>query len=138
MGINWEEWAARHNITMRVEPGWEGQVPTEMEGMGAWTVLLKRKASGATERVLVPFFMGQGHKGREPGIGEVLECLLGDAESVEGVGREEWIQMMGYASDDKEALIVYRSCVRTGERLERLLGKDLLAELKKLVAEVGG
>ena len=136
--IDWEEWASRHNITMRVEPGWEGQEAPGMENMDAWTVLLKRQARGATERVLVPFYMGRGYEGRAPLIGEVLECLVGDAESIEGVSKEEWIQMMGYAPGDKSALTVYRACVRTGERLERLLGKELLADLKRLVAEVDG
>lgn len=129
-----EEWAAAHNITMRVEPGWEGPASVGVEGMDAWTVLLKRQAKGDTVRVLVPFYMGKGYQGRPPTIGEVLECLVFDATSVEGLDYDAWVKSLGW-EDSRDTLDAYWACVRIGEHLKRLLGEELLADLKRLVEE---
>lgn len=84
-----------------------------------WTVTLRF----GRRRMTVPFYMGYGHNGREPLVGEVLECLLSDANASED-GLEEFCANLGLDADSRKAERTYKACVRTAKRLQQFLGNE--------------
>lgn len=93
--------------------------------MDPWTVTLR----GPGRRTMtVPYYMGQGHDGREPEAAGVLNSLVQDASDTQA-DFETWCGEFGYDTDSIRALQIYQDCQRTRKRLERFLGPDVLALL---------
>lgn len=68
------------------------------------------------------FFMGPALK-EEPGAAGVLSCLLSESVALER-DFEEWCGDYGYDTDSRKAERIYKECVKSGERLKKLLGED--------------
>jgi hypothetical protein len=106
----------RNNITMTVKAGAKARQPWQLSST-AWTCVLKHEGRQMT----VPFFMGSGHNGREPEVGEVLDAILSDATMVEGMSGEEWARECGFEADDGWET-VYTTVVRQTRKVKQLLG----------------
>lgn len=73
-------------------------------------------------RMSVDFWMGQAHTA-EPDAKSVLDCLLSDALAGDDTF-EDFCAEFGYGADSRSAERTYQACVKTGERLRKLLGDD--------------
>jgi hypothetical protein len=90
-----------------------------MDRMDWWDVTLRMDG----RRLTVPFGMGYGHHGRQPGAREVLSSLLSDTASTENnASFEEWAGDYGYDTDSRKAERTYKQVVRQAERLRTFLG----------------
>lgn len=108
-----------HGITATVEYG----APERNDDWQAdgWTVTFHRKGDGR-KRLTVPFYMGSGHHGAEPGAAEVMGCLLSDADCYENAQDiDDFANEFGY-DKPSAAIKAYKGCERIGKRLDRFLG----------------
>jgi hypothetical protein len=62
-------------------------------------------------------------------VGDVLYSVLSDAEACE-MSFEEWCDALGENNDSIKALNTYRLCQENGFKLLRLLGRELVDELR--------
>jgi len=98
--------------------------PEWMEADG-WTCKLRYQGRQMT----FPFYMGMGLNGREPGLDDVLHCLLSDWDAGEQ-SFEEFCSDMGYDEDSRRAEKVWQTCRKAAERTARLFrDKEALAQL---------
>lgn len=72
--------------------------------------------------LVTPFMQGLAHTDN-PTAGDVLACLLSDAQAVHETF-ESWCSDLGLDSDSRKALATYEQCRATRTQLEYLLGKD--------------
>jgi len=76
------------------------------------------------------FSMGYGHKGKEPNIESVLDCLASDAANLEDAnGFEDWAFELGYSPNSRKAEKMYRAVERQTKRLKTFLGPVLYDRL---------
>jgi hypothetical protein len=72
----------------------------------------------------VPFYTAPAW-GREPELGDVMDCLRSDAVGVMNVSCfEEWADELGFDSDSRRAETTYGQVRRQTEELRQLLGDD--------------
>ena len=77
------------------------------------------------KRMAIFFSMGRGHNGREPELGDVLDCLASDAASVDNADTfDAWAAEYGYDTDSRRHERTYKTCVRQRDRLRAFLGED--------------
>lgn len=81
-------------------------------------------------RWTVPFSMGSGHRGAEPTLASVLDCLASDASSIENTqGFEDWASDMGWNADSRKAERTYKICEAQAKRLRSFLGEEAYQQL---------
>ncbi len=86
-------------------------------------------------RQMVVFFSkGSGHKGAEPTLDEVLECLASDCAQLGSF--EDWCSDFGFDSDSRKAERTYNAIVKQEAALRRLLGDEFDSVLEAQFAEV--
>jgi hypothetical protein len=67
--------------------------------------------------------MGSGHKGKQPTVADVLDCLASDSAGVENADSfEGWCSEYGYDTDSRKALATYKQCEKQADRLKSLVG----------------
>lgn len=81
-----------------------------------WRVTLKL----GRKRMTTEFHTGYGITG-QPKPAEVLDCLLSDASSVEGVDFEDWCDELGFDRDSRRAERIYKVSERQTVKLHRFL-----------------
>jgi hypothetical protein len=101
--------------------------------MDHWLVCLSAKAADGEGRALIKLFYskGLGHKGVEPELHEVLECLHSDSGAEHG-SFEDWASDFGYSTDSRSAERVYLEIQSQTKMLESLLGAKGFDEFKNL------
>lgn len=86
-----------------------------------WTVTIRK----GRRSMRVPFYMGSGHNGREPGAADVLPCLVSDSEGVENARDfADWCAEYGYDTDSRRAHATYTACRNIARRLKNVVGDD--------------
>lgn len=88
------------------------------KGSTGYTVTLRYKGRQLT----CPFYMGSALTG-EPSAADVLSCLISDSSACDQ-SFEEWASDLGYDIDSRKAEATYNACVKSGEKVRRLLGSD--------------
>lgn len=88
---------------------------TDMDDMDWWNVRLRL----GDKIMTVPFGMGYGHEGKEPGAVDVLSCLISDVTEEDF---EDWCATYGYDTDSRKAERTYREIGRQTFRLREFLG----------------
>lgn len=73
-------------------------------------------------RMSLDFWQGTGIKNKPTATG-VLECILSNAQASEE-HFEEFCASYGYDQDSRKAEKIWRFCIKTKERLKKLLGAD--------------
>ena len=90
-----------------------------------YEVILLRKIEGEVgARSMTTFFsMGSAHR-NPPTAKDVIECLLMDAQSIEGESFEDWADAMGWDQDSRKAERCYKVIGEQAAALETFLGSD--------------
>ena len=84
-----------------------------------WRVQL----TGPGGKMSLTFTKGSGHGGKRPTLAEVLDCLVTDAQSLEGARSfEEWTRNLGDDPDSRRAERAYRAVVVQTDKLKACLG----------------
>lgn len=106
-----------------------------------WKCVIKRPmpdAKAGEQCVLRTIFsMGLGHKGKQPKLDEVLDCLANDADGVIASLEpplswntfEDWCSEYGYDTDSRKAERTYKVCQKQAIELLAFLDNDLYATL---------
>ena len=93
------------------------------DNMDHWRCVI----SCGRRRMTLVFSMGLGHRGAEPKLAEVLDCIASDAASaLEDFA--DWCSNLGYSEDSRKAERVYKACQRQAVSLRRLLGSTAAYE----------
>lgn len=83
------------------------------------TLRLKRHS------MTIAYSKGYGHKGVEPTVEEVLDCLALDADGhAQAVDFDDWARDYGYDTDSRRAYSIYREIDRQSGKLKALLDDD--------------
>lgn len=98
------------------------EIPDDFRDFDPWTVVLRR--GDTKQRMTVPFYMGQGHNGKEPTADEVLYCLLSDAAGYEAEAGNfsGWCSQYGYDKDSRKAYATFQKVQSQTRRLKQFLG----------------
>ena len=97
-----------------------------------WRVIL---AEPVQKDMTLFYSMGSAHTG-EPELLDVLNCLLMDWQSVQGVdGFEEWADELGYDTDSRQAERIYNACKRQTKELEGFFTSNQLEQLSELFSD---
>ena len=89
--------------------------------MDHWRVTLHT----GRKQMTVLFSKGLGHKGAEPTVAEVLECISADSTSVENARDfSEWCNEYGFDTADRSHRPIYTQCQKQAARLRKFLGED--------------
>ena len=85
------------------------------------------------------YFMGAAHVDEAgapaaPRAGEVLYCLIRDAEALQ-LTFEEWANELGYDEDSRNAARTYNACREEGEKLARVFTSGELEAIRVLTEE---
>lgn len=119
--MNISEFVTSASITMTAERTYENpNMGTDSHyPMDHWRCRLTTGRS----RMTITFSMGKGHHGKEPTIGDVLDCLASDAACYENAGSfEDWCSEYGYDTDSRRAERTYKTVERQSVKLARFLG----------------
>lgn len=95
----------------------------DSENMDHWACAIRF----GRRRMTLFFSMGSAHKGKAPGISEVLDCLLSDYVHPKE-NFESWASEFGYDTDSRKAEKTFTACQLQSRNLEALLG-DKLSDL---------
>lgn len=106
-----------NNIEFEVEYG--ADYNEEFKNADGWTCTFYYNG----EEESFPFYMGVGHKGREPEMIEVLDCLFRDGEALD-MTFSDWCNYCGYDNDSIRALKTFEECQKIGIKLKGLFGED--------------
>jgi hypothetical protein len=113
-------------IQMTVERTGKNPHMADSEKMDHWRITLKC----GNDKMRLYFSKGYGHKGAEPRLEEVLDCLASDACGIDNARNfKEWASEYGYSTDNRKAEKTYNTCKTQRDELERLLGPSLYAAL---------
>ena len=104
----------------KANPNMESETP-----MDHWKCVLNNPA-GKTLHVF--FSMGQGHKGKQPKLDEVLNCLASDCSGVEN-DFEDFCSELGYDTDSRKAERIFKTCKAQAVKLEEFLGTEAFQQL---------
>lgn len=92
-------------------------------------------------RAMSPYSIGrQNWERANPGTpvaphpADVLHSLILDSSAV-GQSFESWCDEYGYDSDSRKAEATYRECQQNADKLARVLGRPLIAELSTLLQD---
>ena len=139
----------KHCITGRAERGRTVDPPCfDVSAMIGWRITLRYPPPDQRERqpgeghrayllrrrprlMKLDFYQGNGHK-EMPTVADVLHCLLMDASVLHSRDFEEWADDLGLDTDSRKAEQTYRRCLEQTEKLETLLGSDLIEELSAI------
>lgn len=116
------EFIADLGLTMTVERA-DNNPHMDPDGsrMDNWKCRIRQGRKSLT----TPFSQGIGHKGAEPTLPGVLECLASDAASIENARDfADFADEMGMDSDSIKALRMYKVCQREAAKLSRFLGAE--------------
>lgn len=121
--MNIQEFITKNNIKMTVKPRLANPL---MDGVGMdhWTVTIK----GNNKRMSVAYSMGSGHKGKEPDLEGVLECLASDVSCSQDTF-SEFCSNLGYDEDSRKAEKIYLACKAIKGKLAKVLPVDELLEV---------
>jgi hypothetical protein len=121
--MNYSDFAQKHGITMTYEARvGRADIDSWPRGTSHWTI--KIKGPGGTMTTI--YSMGPAHTGR-PVLDDVLSCLALDASTAEQCNSAA--DLVVELGPIKNAGRMYRALVQSREKLVRILGLDLLAEL---------
>lgn len=122
--MNIQEFITKNNLKMTVKPRLANPL---MDGVGMdhWTVTIK----GNNKRMSVAYSMGSGHKGKEPDLEGVLECLASDV-SCSQYTFSEFCSNLGYDEDSRKAEKIYLACKAIKGKLAKVLPVDELLEVE--------
>lgn len=113
-------------ITMTATQWHENPHIDDNQKMDHWRCILRH----GRRRMTVYFSKGIGHKGTEPTIAEVLDCLASDASTVDNAqGFEDWASDLGYDPDSRKAERTFKAVQRQSDRLRDFLGDSLYRTL---------
>jgi hypothetical protein len=113
---------------IRMEATYVGTESTDGWDHDAWSCTFRK--SGEQGSLTFDYRMGLGLQGNEPKPAEVMDALLSDAVSYDGVASfEEWATEYGYDTDSRRAEGMYRACGETSRRLRTYLGTDVFDAL---------
>lgn len=118
-----QQFIDRHNLTLTATRTDRNPDMSDFEG-DHWRVTLKRPG----KQMSLFFSKGYGHGGAPPTAEEVLECLRSDAYA-DGDTFEEFCFSLGYDSDSRKAVKIYKAVQRQTDKLRRFLDADLFTEL---------
>jgi len=111
----------KYGITLDAE--WTERNPNMADGkypMTHWRVTLKR--ANPRRQMTVIFSMGMAHTG-QPGVDDVMNCLLMDASGMEYAENfEDWANEYGYDPDSRTAEHIYESTRQQTAKLRQFLG----------------
>lgn len=135
--ISIEQFLSDNRITMTAERVDRNPNMPDSNGMDHWKCVFTRhfttdalytnmttgesRPRTYTARMTTYFSMGYGHKGKEPGAADVLDCLASDSSSVSD-SLEDWCSNYGYDTDSRKAERTYKACVHAASRLKTFLG----------------
>lgn len=92
------------DLNIKMSCTWGNREEDKHPNMDSWTCKLTRREEGKRYSLTTPFFMGYGHKGKEPSIKVVLDCMLADSASIENSPDfEDWAREYGQGEDSREA-----------------------------------
>lgn len=96
----------------------------DSQDMDHWKCKFVGRNLGMT-RMTVYFSKGYGHKGAEPEISEVLDCLASDAAGFSNAPSfEDWASEYGYDTDSRKAEKTFKAVLKASACLEQFLGHD--------------
>ena len=111
---------------IRISCKYGAPVNDEFKSDDGWTCTLKHNRKQLT----VPFYMGQGHYGKEPTAADVLSCLISEALSYKGARSfEDFAADFGYDPDSRRAEKIYKRCGQIEKKLKIFLPDNILLEL---------
>lgn len=119
------EFIAEHKLTMTVNATDHNPcMDDDDHPMDHWRCRIRqgRKSMSLT------FSMGSGHNGKRPELDEVLSCLASDSSLVDQTF-ENFCDEFGYEHDSRKHKRTYNACIKQGNQLLALLGKDAFDEL---------
>lgn len=126
--ISIDDFVSQNDFRMKCE--WAPNNPNmqESENMDHWKCVIRRK--GNIGSMTLVFSMGMAHRGKEPEVADVLDCLASDASGIENSPSfEDWCSEYGYDTDSRKAEKTFKACEHQSKRLKKLLGEDLYAQL---------
>ena len=121
--MNIQQFITKNNIKMTVKPRLANPL-MDSAGMDHWTCHL----TANKKKMSLAYSMGSGHKGREPRLDEVLECLASDVNCVDSTFAN-FCNELGYNQDSRKAERIYKACKRLKVSLVRLVDLDELSEV---------
>lgn len=93
------------------------------DNMDHWRCRIKNNLNG--NRMRVVFSMDTGHRGKQPTLADVLDCLTSEAASVDSARSfDDWCSEYGCDTDSRKAERTYNACVKQASDLASLLGEQ--------------
>lgn len=122
--MNIQKFITKNNLKMTVKPRLANPL-MDSPGMDHWTVTIK----GNNKRMSTAYSMGSGHKGKEPDLEGVLECLASDVSCSQG-SFKEFCSGLGYNEDSRKAEKMFIACRNIKNKLSKILPIDDLLEVE--------
>jgi hypothetical protein len=91
-----------------------------------WEVCLYR----GDVKTTVDFYLGEGHKGREPELKEVIHSLISGNYIALRLTFEEFCCDYGYDTDSRKAFATWEDCERIAIKLRELFTADEIMQLE--------
>jgi hypothetical protein len=106
----------------------------DSNNMDHWKCVLSRSfwehgKRKITVKMTVTFSMGYGHRGAEPDAARVLSCLASVSSIVDDHSFDDWCAELGYDTDSRKALKIFKACHHMAKRLQNFLGVDLYGQI---------
>ena len=109
----------QHRITMTTHSVRENPFMDNSQSMNHWKCRLRCGRNSMT----VYFSKGYGHRGAEPTLPEVLDCLASDAADYDNASSfDEWCDQYGFDADSRKVEKTWKTIGKQRDNLERLLG----------------
>lgn len=115
-------------VKIRMTATWVDHNPhmDDSSAMDHW----KCKIYCGSQSMTVYFSKGYAHKGAEPTLEEVLDCLASDAAGYENARSfEDWAGDYGYDTDSRKAERTFKTIEKQAASLKRVLGEELYKAL---------
>lgn len=124
--MNTKQFVNRHGITATVDYADSNPNNPDWTDANHFKVTLYNNLG---KQLTTPFSQGYGISGK-PEAADVLDSLASDAASIEqDESFEDWASNLGYDTDSRKALRIYRACEREAKKLRQFLGPKSYAQL---------
>ena len=139
LSLNWTVTLKRHGRTVLTSDYMQGlgHAPADQrKAVAKLTPSDRRKAEtiyaekGRRVAMIGGWSMSPGKPLDPPRLGDVLQCLVGDAQALDYAGFEAWAAEYGYDTDSRSAERIYQSCMDTATKLRSALGAPALDEMQ--------
>lgn len=115
---NFEKFCVLKGVKINAVQGSSGPTPEQFRGMYPWSIRLTYK----DRRLTIPYFTVNDV---EPTSGEVLYCLIGDAQSYDSNPTlPEFCVALGFHSNITYAAKVFYTCQSMSGKIKRFLGDE--------------